>query len=359
MLGRGSTPLDFARYAAWEISLERLRMKRCKRLRIKSTLAHSGPARIFQIFDRGTRKHFGDLGLWMSYLQYARETKANKKFKTVLTSAIRMHCAKPEVWLYAAKYTLEAEQDVDGARSYMQRGTRFCTRSRELWVEYARLEMIFLTKIAMRRRILGLDGKAEEEQAQALEVGAEEESNGFEEDADMIAIPKFSDNMLRQSMVEGVKVDAEAVQDPATTPALMGAIPMAIFDDAKRQPFYCAAAAEEFFDMFATFQSVPCQARVMQHVLDSMTQTFPADPATCNCYVRQPIVGIKPMSVQFPMALSNALDRLIESTEKVKERERPELAKKTVAWVEPILAVENLDPGIQTVLRHTLRKLQS
>src|SRR5690349_9122700 len=44
VLARGSQPVDFARYAAWEISLEHLRQKRYKRLRIKGSSVHSGQA---------------------------------------------------------------------------------------------------------------------------------------------------------------------------------------------------------------------------------------------------------------------------------------------------------------------------
>jgi U3 small nucleolar RNA-associated protein 6 len=210
VLARGSKAVDFARYAAWEISLEKLRAKRCKRLKIKGSSAHAGQARIFSIFDRGTRKHMGDLGLWMSYLQFAREVKALKKFKTVLTAAIRLHPTKTELWLYAAKWALEEESDMNGARSYMQRGTRFCTRSQVLWIEYAKLEMIYLAKIAMRRKILGLDKPSKPVVADITDM--EQDDMEFTNGADMIAIPDIADDLLQPNSMESVKVDEEAVQ---------------------------------------------------------------------------------------------------------------------------------------------------
>jgi U3 small nucleolar RNA-associated protein 6 len=359
VLARGSLPIDFARYAAWEISLETLRQKRCKRLRIKPNTLHSGQARIFNIFDRGTKKHPGDVALWMSYLECARQSKTTKKFKTVLTSAIRLHPTKEELWLYAARWSLESESDVNGARSYMQRGTRFCTRSRGLWVEYARLEMIYLAKIALRRRILGLDV----DRTGAIE-GAEDmdgvegavEVSGFDTSADEIAIPDFSANSLRPSMISGVQVDAEATKDPMTTPALNGAIPLAIFDAARKQPFFNAAAAEAFFDVFAAFTQVKCQPRLLQYVLDSMMEAYKNEPSTSNCYVLQAVVGIDPISAEFPAALGVALDRLKEVSKTTLSK--PDLVVKMRAWMEPVLEIEGLDPGIQTVLRHTLRKLE-
>lgn len=236
----------------------------------------------------------------------------------------------------------------------MQRGTRFCTRSKDLWIEYAKLEMIYLAKIALRRKILGLDVDRLIEGAEAMVEDTQD--HGFATSADVIAIPDFKANTLRPSMIEGVKVDAEAAKDPMTTPALNGAIPLAIFDAARKQPFFCPAAAEDFFDMFAAFTQVRCLSMILQHVLDSMTELCPVDPCTCNCYIRQPFAGIEPTSADFPAALGSALDRLKESMVKVKEK--ADLSKKTKAWIEPILTIEELDPGIQTVLKHTLRKLE-
>ena len=354
VLARGAQPVDFARYAAWEINLEQLRQKRCKRLRIKDSTKHSGQARIFNIFDRATKKHPGDVALWMSYLECARQAKTTKKFKTILTSAIRLHPTKSELWLYAARWALEIESDMNGARSYMQRGTRFCTRGKDLWIEYAKLEMIYLAKIALRRKILGLDVDRSTEDAEAMEEDTEDP--GFATSADVIAISDFKTNSLRPSMIKGVKVDLEAAKDPMTTPALSGAIPLAIFDAARKQPFFCPTAAEDFFNMFAAFTQVRCLPKILQHILDSMVKLYSTDACTCNCYIKQPFAGIEPASVEFPAALGLALDRLKESMMKVKDK--AELSKKTRAWIEPILAIEELDPGVQTVLKHTLRRLE-
>ncbi|KAI9745982.1 MAG: U3 snoRNP protein [Claussenomyces sp. TS43310] len=354
VLARGSQPVDFARYAAWEISLERLRAKRCKRLRIKGSSAHAGQARIFSIFDRGTKKHFGDLSLWMSYLEFARESKATKKFKTVLTSAIRLHCTKAELWLYAAKWTLEIEADMNGARSYMQRGTRFCTRSKDLWIEYARLEMIFLAKISLRRRILGLDAPMTAKSND--EVMIAQGSDGFSSSADVIAVPGADTYTMQASSMDGVKVDGEAVDDPMTTPALNGAIPLAIFEDARNQPFYNAGVGEDFFNMFAIFTQVACQGKLLDHVLSSMVESYPSEAATCGCTIRQPLIGIDPKTADFPVALGSALERLKLSMENVNDK--AQLSKKTAAWIEPILAIENIDPDIRQVLKVTKQKLE-
>lgn len=345
--------MDFARYAAWEIGLESLRLKRCKRLKIKGSSTHSGQARIFSIFDRGTRKHPGDVALWMSYLEYARKTKATKKFKLVMTAAIRLHPTKPELWLYAVRCTLESEADMSGARSYMQRGTRFCTTTKDLWIEYAKLEMIYLAKIALRRKILGLDADSPAEDLMEIENVPEDQGFGS---SDMIAIPDFDANTLRPSMIEGVKVDAEAKKDPMETPALNGAIPLAIFDAARKQPFFTATVAGDFFDMFASFTQVRCLPQILQHVLDSMVESYAADACTCDIYVRQPILNLVPNSADFAAALGTSLERLKESLGRTKDKK--ELVKRTRSWISRVLACDDLDPGIQAVLKHTSNKLE-
>ncbi|TVY71447.1 U3 small nucleolar RNA-associated protein [Lachnellula suecica] len=355
--GRGPAAVDYARYAAWEMSLENLRLKRCKRLRIKGSSTFSGQARIYNIFDRGTTKHPGDVALWMSYLECAREAKAMQKFKTILTAAIRKHPAKPDLWLYAARWTLQSEADMNGARDYMRRGTRFCIMSKELWIEYAKLEMIYLAKIAIRRKILGLDTAEDEDEDEDQEMDDANNEPGFDTSADVIAIPEFKSNSLRPKMIEGVEVDSVARKDPMTTLALNGAIPLAIFDTARKQPFFSPSVAGDFFDMFATFTQVRCLPKILQHVLDSMTESYPANPFTCNCYIKQPLVGLEPSSPKYPAALGVALDRLNESIEKTKDRK--ELVKRTKLWIEPVLEVEALDPGIEAVLGHTIRKLDS
>jgi U3 small nucleolar RNA-associated protein 6 len=290
----------------------------------------------------------------MSYLEYTRQERATKKFKSVLTSAIRLHPTKSELWLYAARWALELEADMNGARSYMQRGTRFCTQSKDLWIEYAKLEMIYLAKIAMRRRILGLDA---DESVEALEntEGATDDG-GFSTTADVIAIPDFKTNTLRPSMIKGVEVDSEVAKDPMATSALNGAIPLAIFDAARKQPFFCPAAAEDFFDMFASFTQVRCLPKILQYVLDSMMESHPRDPCICSCYIRQPVLGIEPTSPEFPIAVGSTLDRLKESMGTANDK--AVLSRKMKAWFEQILGLEELDPGIQTVIRHTIKKLE-
>src|SRR6201996_7569267 len=98
---RGSTPTDYARYAEFEINVDALRRKRVKRLGMKST-AQNGRRRIFFVFDRGCRKHPGDVGLWMDAIEFAKKQKAHKKLQEMYTQILRLHPTKADLWIHAA-----------------------------------------------------------------------------------------------------------------------------------------------------------------------------------------------------------------------------------------------------------------
>ena len=183
------------------MNLETLRRKRARRLGVKAS-AHTGQRRIFFVLDRATRKFHGDIGLWMQYADYARKQKAHKKVSQILTSLLRLHPTKPELWIYAASYAIEFQGDMTEARSYLQRGLRFCKRSKELWLEYAKLEMIYIAKIAARRRILGLDGGR-----QTLEQA----SNIDDPDADLIALPAITAEDINPNLQTHDPIDQTAL----------------------------------------------------------------------------------------------------------------------------------------------------
>ena len=262
-----------------------------------------------------------------------------------MTAALRLHPTNEKLWMYAAIWSLEEEGDLKEARGWLQRGTRFCNQTSKVWVLYARVEMLYLAKIEGRRRVLGLDGPA---------IGDEEEigDGGLNSTADIISFLDFKSTTSPPKM-EGINVDDEAVKDPINTPALQGAIPMAIFDAARKESFFCVAAAEAFFDMFAEFSQVRSLTKILQHVLDAMMELYEKDAETWNCYLRQPLVGLEPSSAAFAAALGTSLDRLKDAFE---TKDKAKLEKKMKVWINSLLELKDLDPGVRTVLEHMLRK---
>ncbi|MCJ1471300.1 U3 snoRNP protein [Pseudocyphellaria aurata] len=352
---RGSQPVDYARYAEYEMNLESLRKKRVQRMGIK-TRTYSGQRRILFILERATRKFHGDMGLWMQYVDFARKQKSTKRLSEVLTRVLRMHPTKPGLWIYAANYALDERSDMTEARSYMQRGLRFCKNSQHLWSEYAKLEMIYIARIVARGRDLSRNEDLWKKDALPRANAP---------DADVIPLPPITaweDNLHPEPGF----IDQNILKCLGDTPVISGAIPMAIFDGAINQFPGDATLGETFFNIVVGFQDLPCASKISQHIINHLLTTAPSDPAALICYVRQPVIGVQTFSSDFPGALGISLERLKSALKTVTSsrathelsRARSLLSRRAIEWILQFV-VEDLDPDISRVISMTLQKLWS
>lgn len=347
---RGAHPADFTRYVEYESNLDALRRRRMKRVGLKSTL-YTGQRRIFFILDRATQRFQGDLGLWMQYVNFARSQKSGKKVAEILTRILRLHPTKPELWIYAANYTMEEKGDMLEARSYMQRGLRFCERSNDLWLEYARLELLYVAKILARRRILGLDHRADPPAAGHPPAEAKESED------DVIALPTITADEVGFGDSTPM-ADQQLLEKLDTNPALSGAIPMAVFD-AGYKKLGSEAFALAFFDMVADFVELPCQHTTLEHILEeTRAASQPSDPALSFRFVQQPTIGISVHSPAFPAAFGRSLSRM-KLSERSQMEDNPGRAFKRhmIDWILPYLE-EDLDPDLRKALEMTLEPLR-
>ena len=336
---RGSTPTDYARYAEFEINVDALRRKRIKRLGIKST-AHNGKRRVFFVFDRGTRKHPGDVGLWMEAIDFARKQKSYKKLQEIFTRVLRLHPTKPDLWIHAAQHAVEDNGDMTEARSYMQRGLRFCKGSSDMWLEYGRLEMSYIVKIHARREILGITAdKPDQPQEEA-------------EDENVIQLPRLTAMDINPDG-EGHDVDNSALDTLESTPALSGAIPIAIFDAAMAH-FNEPRFGLNYFDMVLEFDDVPVCARVASHVEASLYKRHPQNWSSQVCHVQLPLVSVSPSSPEFPSAFKQVLTRLKEARNKTSDWE---LVVRVRLWLKKLIQLSDLDPAVKVVAESVVRTL--
>ena len=343
---RGSRSVDYARYAQYEMNLESLRQRRGKRKGLKNS-GHTGQRRIFFILDRATKKFSGDIGLWMQYIEFARKHKANKKLSQILTTLLRLHPTNPDLWIYAANYALDERSDMTEARSCMQRGLRFCQGSRQLWCEYAKLEMMYISKLHARGRILGLQEPNEDR----AEFGD-----------DMVDIPTTIDNETGSEELE--YINKEILEKLQELPALSGAIPIAIFDAAMKQLAWDSALGKELFDIVASFRGVPCATKILRHIVQRLQSSTPSSPATMSCFFKEPTLSDRPVSAGFPAALRSSLDRLKISMETLSAssslestaRSRSVLAREVITWTLDLLTGDALDQDVTKVLLAILKK---
>lgn len=244
-----------------------------------------------------------------------------------------------EVWEWAAGWA-EQRGDVQQARGFWLRGCRFCLRDWQLRVAFARAEMRW---VARARKTLGLQNGA---------VKANKEG-GFEDeerDADMIAIPGAED--------EKVAGATEADQDFAqfsSTPAMSGAIPIAVFDSAIKDAKFDDDAIEAFFAMFAEFPSLPCTPRILEHMLEFVGTEHANSDALLSCRCRYPLVGIRVDDAKFPGALRESLKQV--KTAQGLTLHPDALAKRLLVWMKPLADDDRLLPELRQVVNATIARL--
>ncbi|KAK5657535.1 hypothetical protein OQA88_3108 [Cercophora sp. LCS_1] len=360
VLAPGCKPAEFLAYVEWERSLDRLRAKRCRRLNIRNSNSHASQARTFGIFERAVLKHPGCIPLWVAYLQFAAEAKASKRWRKIVTRALRLHPSNAGLWIMAGRRAAQSG-DMERARAHFLRGCRFCTGESTLWLEYARCEMEWLARVEAKKAGNGVRNgvnvmeaiKATETTDQSADM-IEFDSDSDEEEEDGLILP---DPDANGGKMKPKVFDEEATKKLEQSPALNGAIPMAIFDIAEKQKFFGAPAAEEFFDVFAKFTNVSCQGKILQHVVAALEELYPNSPETCGCQVRQPLVGAGVQTAEFPKALRESLARLRAAMEKTDDKKV--LAQKMTAWAQSVLSTEGLDVAIKTVLEHTKQSMEA
>lgn len=283
--------------------------------------------------------------LWMQYIHFARKDKAYKRLNDIFTSVARLHPTKPEIWVHAANYFMDTQADITNARSYMQRGLRFCKSSEYLWLEYAKLETIYIGKITGRRKILGLDVD-----------NTKSQQDGDNNDAEMISLPQVTAEDINPNLKQDDGVDEVALQNLASAPVLTGAIPLAVFDSAMKQFEGKARVAEKFFAMFAEFEQLSCVPRMLQHVLDYLHQNAPQSVETAICELCMQLYGRNPSNPGFPPVLADALDLMSTAT----QQHPSDVERLSEVAVRQLVSLQRLssetDPSVQMVMSKRLRK---
>ncbi|CAH0480952.1 unnamed protein product [Peronospora belbahrii] len=155
--------IDAMRYIEYELKLDALRAARKERLGLeKVTLGDTaGVKRVHNIFDRLLFKHRGSVELWLQYVAFCKREGSNRVLSAVFSRALQSHPRSAELWIEAASYEFGVNLNVDSARVLMQRAIRLNKHNQKLWLEYFRLELLYVQKLAMRRQVLRLDEKAE------------------------------------------------------------------------------------------------------------------------------------------------------------------------------------------------------
>lgn len=151
--------IDALRYIEYELKLDALRAARKERLGIeKMSLGDmAGIKRVHGIFDKVLFKHSGSVELWLQYVAFCKKEGSSRVLSNIFSRALQVHPRSAEIWIEAASYEFAVNLNVDSARLLMQRAIRLNSHSQKLWLEYFRLELLYVQKLSVRRQVLRLD----------------------------------------------------------------------------------------------------------------------------------------------------------------------------------------------------------
>lgn len=350
LLSRTVKPEDFLSYVKYEGQVDRLRQLRIKRLKLsgkKSVSDWAGPRRINFTLERGTKRFPANLKLWMALVDYAHKNHSVNIVNRALASMLRLHPTNPDVWVYVAKFHVEQNANVPEARAVLQRGLRFNPDSQFLWLEYMRLELIYVAKILARRKILGIDHARKEEIAENEPVKQTEANTEEELTSDDLA--RANQDTLRD--LPDVNVDI--LGDPETNPALRGDVALVIYDAAAARFNKSPQSELEFglkvLSLFDEFKSLN-QMHLCSHVIDSLAERVQENSETFETVeflrVSLPLRNVEVDSPDFPDQLG-LLFKVYGSSSKsvaLKDSLRTLLAQKVL---ESDSADENLKKAVR------------
>ncbi|KKA30838.1 hypothetical protein TD95_000750 [Thielaviopsis punctulata] len=365
VLAPGNTPADYLAYAAWEKSLDALRLKRCQRLKIRHlSSAHTAQVKLLSIYDRAVSRHPAHRQLWLAYLDYAAHIKATKRWRIVVTRALRMRPTDAALWIMAAR-RMASSGDMASARRFFMRACRFCVHDGLVWAEYARCEMQWLAKLVDAEAAKKSAGKKPStdkpsaDAARADQVDVDDQISLAGSDADSDSDEDDDGQIVRGTSSSAVFSTTDKAALTASNPALDGALPTAIFTIARSQNFWNAAAAELFFDVFCSFRKMPLHARLVDMVQQALDTEFAGSPTALLCRVRRPVAGVSPLTAEFPRGLREVVPLFKEVLQDVKARASEEekgkaveqgFKEKAAKWLDGLLATEGLDGDIGVVL---------
>ncbi|AGO14115.1 AaceriAER317Wp [[Ashbya] aceris (nom. inval.)] len=235
---RGSSTSDYLKYIEYEKNVEKLRLKRVKRIlqgsKRNSVSDWSIQQRIIFIFQRGCNKFPKDIKFWALYLQHLKSSgnKASyRKIHSVYNQLLKLHPANVDVWISCAKYEYEVHANFKSCRTVFQTGLRFNPDSAKLWFEYVKFELNFVTKLINRRKVMNLI--SEREQALDMQQQQDLAKDDAEEEGEQLLLPSTGDQM-KDKLNELPEADMNMLGTEETNQALRGDVALAVYDVAMK-----------------------------------------------------------------------------------------------------------------------------
>ena len=157
---------DFLRYIQYELNLDLLRKRRKKKRAIQQKILPGEMVfikKLHFLFQSALKKFSTDVKLWLQYIEFCKQVGSVNALGRVMGRMLQAHPNNTGLWIMAAKYEFEDRNNIKTARTLLQRALRLNPKCCNLWVEYFRLELLYVDKVKKRRKLLGVDADDEEE----------------------------------------------------------------------------------------------------------------------------------------------------------------------------------------------------
>lgn len=354
--GRGSKPRDFLKYADFESSLEKLRKKRYTRLSKSGTLDQkpsisdwAGSRRIMFIFDRATRRYPSELEIWAKYLSFAKSNGSIKVIYKVYSRLLQLQPRNIDAWLSAARYEFESNANAKGSRILFQRGLKLNPESLKLWLEYVGFELTYITKLLIRRKVLGLISEKQQlEDDENTESATTTKSTIFDNEdddfkQDVIELPDTEE--INDQLNNLPEADMNMLGNPQTNPALKGDVALTIFDLCipailKTIPKESNKLNEKIFDICSKFLKIfdkfdeLDQSYLYFHVLNYLQSNYPQDLFTFITDITLPIRNVSISDSSLSESLQLSVNKF--KAYKLKLKDQQKINDLTSSFVEEI-----------------------
>ncbi|CAO3631865.1 unnamed protein product [Mucor hiemalis] len=180
----------------------------------------------------------------------------------------------------AATWEYEHNSNVAAARVLLQRALRLMPENEQLWHEYFRLELIYIEKIKLRRRVLGIDQKSQEKNIDDMDVDEKDEI----EDDNTIQLPAVTGEDVekwqedKDTDKKKSKLDEKnaAALEEANNPILQGLLAKIVYDNAILAIPNNIEFREKFIDIYREFTDTEDH---IQHVYETIRSDLNENPA--------------------------------------------------------------------------------
>lgn len=173
---------------------------------------------------------------------------------TMFLSCIRFHPTYVPFWILSATWEYTHNDNIISARAIFQRGNRMNPKSKELLLEYCRLELLYREKIMKRLEVLDIDRETVLRQLQ-------------EESA--------HDNSIPEGELPDSDNHGEGISSETKNLFFDGAIPLTIFNFAVKTFPKDLRLREQYISLFNGFDDT-------ENMLDSVYESIERDFPHCS-----------------------------------------------------------------------------